>query len=852
MACLRLSLAMASSTSQYTLGPSSRSGCATTTYLYEGNTVRVTDPAGKWKRFTIDALGNLAKVTEPNPAGGEWDTNYSYNALNQLTQVSMPRGASTQTRTFNYNSNGQLTSAVNPENGTTSYSYNADGTLYEVTDAKLQKTRYLYDAYLRVTGTRRFNASGVEQTQEAVNYSFDTNPFAAGFTENAQGRLAAIESKARNNATGATMTFIEMFSYTTAGAVTKKRQRTTTTSTADLDASYSYDNEGVRTSMTYPNAHDAAFNPLTGRTFTYSFDSMKRLTGMTEQATQSAWVSGVQYNAAGQWTQLITPAGTETRQYNTLGQLTRMTIPGVIDFEYTFSATQNNGRITKMKDWISGEEVNYQYDALNRLISAVTTGPEYGLSFTYDGFGNKAAQTVTKGTAPSMSVSVDPATNRLVGVNYDANGNQNGSGGWSYDVANRLMSASGEHYAYVASNKRVWKHKASGVEEVYFYDLSGRRIGTYEMRFQGAQLRMVRVREEFYFAGKLIRSGDDAIALDRLASVRYRRNLNTSAVERHDFYPYGEEKPSASAQERDKFATYHRDATSLDYADQRYYVNSWGRFTTPDPFRASWGVRDPSSLNRYAYVQADPINFIDPSGLVRCGVSWITGADGAISVTVYECADNWYARGGSGHYQTMSDDYERAMAPYVAAHGEICTTHGSCPSTGDVTVYMNVWGGVHTVLDLAGLVPGIGEVADLTNALIYAVRGDPINAAISLAAVIPTGGQAATAAKYAFRENLIKQTGKEVAEVVGKHAHHMFAQKFGDDFAKIGIDIHSPHNGAWWDATRHLENAYQYNKAWEKWFEDNQRLIQSNPAGAAGAAFEFARELAKQYGLNWP
>jgi len=71
--------------------------------------------------------------------------------------------------------------------------------------------------------------------------------------------------------------------------------------------------------MSYPSSFDAAFNPLTGRTFNYSFDSMKRLTGMTEQATQSAWVNGVTYNAAGQWTQLTTPAGTETRQYNILG-----------------------------------------------------------------------------------------------------------------------------------------------------------------------------------------------------------------------------------------------------------------------------------------------------------------------------------------------------------------------------------------------------------------------------------------------------------------------------------------------------------------------------------------------------
>jgi len=45
-------------------------GASTTTYLYKGNTVKVTDPAGKWKIFTMDAFGNLTQVDEPNPGSG--------------------------------------------------------------------------------------------------------------------------------------------------------------------------------------------------------------------------------------------------------------------------------------------------------------------------------------------------------------------------------------------------------------------------------------------------------------------------------------------------------------------------------------------------------------------------------------------------------------------------------------------------------------------------------------------------------------------------------------------------------------------------------------------------------------
>jgi hypothetical protein len=53
------------------------------------------------------------------------------------------------------------------------------------------------------------------------------------------------------------------------------------------------------------------------------------------------------------------------------------------------------------------------------------------------------------------------------------------------------------------------------------------------------------------------------IAINRLGSIRYRRNWVNGTVGRLDFYPYGEERPGATGQGRDKFATYMRDDTGL-------------------------------------------------------------------------------------------------------------------------------------------------------------------------------------------------------------------------------------------------------------------------------------------------
>jgi RHS repeat-associated protein len=71
---------------------------------------------------------------------------------------------------------------------------------------------------------------------------------------------------------------------------------------------------------------------------------------------------------------------------------------------------------------------------------------------------------------------------------------------------------------------------------------------------------------------------------------------------------------------RQKFTQQERDSeTGLDYMHARYFASMQGRFTSADTVGGSIG--NPQSLNRYAYVGNNPMNFSDPTGHDRFSAS---------------------------------------------------------------------------------------------------------------------------------------------------------------------------------------------------------------------------------------
>ncbi len=108
----------------------------------------------------------------------------------------------------------------------------------------------------------------------------------------------------------------------------------------------------------------------------------------------------------------------------------------------------------------------------------------------------------------------------------------------------------------------------------------------------------------------------------------------------------------------------------------------------------------------------------------------------------------------------------------------------------------------HTVLDVAGMVPVIGEAADLANAAWYLAEGDKTNAALSAAGAIPFVGNAATAAKWgnkAVKGAKVVKNAADGAEAVASGAKVLDKAKDG---AKIVADATGDVAGKAGDVTK--------------------------------------------------
>ncbi len=93
------------------------------------------------------------------------------------------------------------------------------------------------------------------------------------------------------------------------------------------------------------------------------------------------------------------------------------------------------------------------------------------------------------------------------------------------------------------------------------------------------------------------------------------------------------------------------------------------------------------------------------------------------------------------------------------------------------------------LLDVVGLIPGMGAPADILNGLISAARGDWLGAGLSLLGVVPIAGEAAVAAKIAKNADRYAAGVRKVADEILPHLPEGVQRKLRDAIEKAEAKI---------------------------------------------------------------
>jgi RHS repeat-associated protein len=629
----------------------------------------VTDEAGKSRKSCTDGLSRMTQVFE-DPTNLNYETDYTYDTLNNLFSVSQKGGSTTsanwRTRSFSYDSLSRLTCASNPENssaacpltattsyvlGTTGYTYDLNGNLLHKTSpapnqigSTLVTLSYCYDALNRITGkayTSQSCSGGLLPTP-LVSYFYDQTSYNGLAIANGIGHRTGMADQVGS----------EAWSFDIRGRVSSDKR---TTNGLSKTFTYASNFDGSVANITYPISADGRYSAA----LVYTPGGAGRPLDISLNG--SLFVVNAHYTPAGAncylqdyWDGIWTSVGTfnnrqQPKTYEVQQQFsgtqpsvcTEMSmVADTLDFTYNFtdSSGHNNGNVQSIAnnvDWHRGQ--SFTYDSLNRIATAQTTatnqpafqgdnsiGACWAESYTYDAWGNILTLGANTTTQPNYVGCTQESgfnyngtiatNNRLAasGYSYDAAGNMTVSPGFSYvyDAENHLITTAGVTYTYDGDGKRLTKSNGT----MYWYGVSSDPVIETDL---SNNLKY----HYIFFNGQRVASDNNSNQVnwyfaDHLGTARLVFSLNGD--DQSDFYPFGGERViTTGAGNHYKFTGKERDTeTGLDNFGARFNSSTMGRFMSADPVWVT-GPRmvDPQRFNLYAYVRNNPLTLTDPSGM---------------------------------------------------------------------------------------------------------------------------------------------------------------------------------------------------------------------------------------------
>ena len=578
-------------------------GSGVESYEYDaiGNICAVIDGEGNKTTYEYSKAGALLKVTDP--LGNE--TGYQYDPCYRLKEILQPESGHFDAAALNeFNKEQQVR--------TTSYQWDLDGNMVAMTDSGSGSMEFSYDGCGRIISRKDQEGNSTSCTYRADGTE-DVLRFADGRTVqyeyDALKRLVQIEDWLG-------ITRIERDAAGRIVEVTEHDGKHTT---------YEWDERGKCIQLAYPD----------GSSVKYGYDAFGRLAHSRVGDAQIAY----DYFDNGQLRSRSFNDGTHTDyEYDIAGRVSSLThhreSGEIARFTYEYDACERKSRIVEKLTGGPESDYTFKYDPRGSLERVLRNG-SLMQSFEYDVFGNRSKMTAngqeTLYSYDNLNRLQCRSTNgEKHTYTYDRRGNLTGESvngvkklTMHFDALNRLTRAASEageaEYQY---NGMAMLSKVSCV-------MGGANKETrYLFDYADTQNRLLASScddkwEDYVWDTQLVAAKNADVQTILLMDERMsnRAALDGAATRVFAYDAFGGFGDDPAPRSGFGFSGYRYDPITGYYdAGWRQYDPTNGRFISQDPIAG--GLMTPITLNPYLYCLSDPVNIVDPTGMI---VAWLAG-----------------------------------------------------------------------------------------------------------------------------------------------------------------------------------------------------------------------------------